>query len=215
MIFQSASRFHDAEGIETSPGCHGLSPAARSQRTLQALASKLHAQRPLHLRYLRARLPSREDAEDALQDATLKFIQNAESFASVERLDAWVSVSLRRVVIDRYRRAAAQRRMTEALAAEPPEPTDQAEDETLTPTECVKSALSALKPGYAAILRHIYLDETPLKQVAAGLDLTANNVAVRLHRARGALREVMLNRCEVCPLADCWGRHRQAAPTAA
>jgi RNA polymerase sigma-70 factor (ECF subfamily) len=210
MISNSTSQFHDAVSVETLPVCQGQTPAARSQSTLQDLASQLHIHRPRHLRYLRSRLPSLEDAEDALQDAALKFIQSAESFASVERPDAWVAVSLRRVVVDRYRRTAAQRRMTEALAAEPPESTGQDEDETLTPTECVKSVLPTLKPEYAAILRQIYLDEASLKQVAARLGLTVNNVAVRLHRARGALRETMLDRCEVCPLADCWARHRPA-----
>jgi RNA polymerase sigma-70 factor (ECF subfamily) len=173
------------------------------------LALRLNGDRPRHLAYLRSRLPSLDDAEDALQDATLKFLQNADAHAAAERPDAWVGVSLRRVVVDRYRRAATRRRMTDGLAAEPVWAEDN--EDTLTPAECVKATLPALKPAYAAVLQWVYLDERPLKEVAARLDLSANNAAVRLHRARLALRGTMRHKCQACPLSDCWARQHAAA----
>ena len=172
---------------------------------------RLDAERARHLRYLRSRLPSPEDAEDALQDATLKFLQNAETLAAAERPEAWVGVSLRRMVVDRYRRSAAQRRMASALAAEPREAAEPDEDETVTTIVCLKRELGGLKPEYAEILRQVYLQEASLTAVAEQMGLTANNAAVRLHRARQALREVMTARCRDCPLVDCWGRQRLAA----
>lgn len=174
---------------------------------------RLDADRARHLRYLRSRLPSLEDAEDALQDATLKFLQNAETFAAAERPEAWVGVSLRRMVVDRYRRSAAQRRMASAFAAEPSETAEPDEDDTRAPLACLTRELGTLKPDYAEILRAVYLEETSLKDIAARLGLTSNNAAVRLHRARQALREVMTGRCRDCPLVDCWGRQRLAAST--
>jgi RNA polymerase sigma-70 factor (ECF subfamily) len=171
-------------------------------------------ERSRHLRYLRSRLPTREDAEDALQDATLKFIQNADSFAAVREPEAWMGVSLRRVVVDRYRRAAAQRRMTDALAVEPAEPA-YCDDEMITPGECLKSTLQTLKPEYATILQQVYFEEATLKDIAAHAKLTANNAAVRLHRARAALRAAMLQQCRRCALAECWAHQRFAAMDAA
>lgn len=175
------------------------------------LALRLDADRGRHLRYLRSRLPSPEDAEDALQDATLKFLQNAETLAAAEKPEAWVGVSLRRMVVDRYRRAAAQRRMASAFAAEPREPSEADDDETVTPIKCLTRQLGGLRPEYAEVLRAVYLEEGSLKDVGARLGLTANNTAVRVHRARQALRDVMTARCRECPLVDCWGRERLAA----
>ena len=81
----------------------------------------------------------------------------------------------------------------------------------MTPSACVKAVVETLQSDYADILRQVYLEEKPLKGVAVQLNVTANNAAVRLHRARGAMRETMRRRCEACPLADCWGRERLAA----
>ena len=178
----------------------------RSKRSVEAVISRMQVDRPRHLRYLRHRLPSIEDAEDALQDATVKFIQTDAGLASVVHTDAWIGLSLRRIVVDRYRRAGAQRRMTEAFAAEPTAATANDDDELVTAAECVKATMQSLLSDYDAILRQVYLEETPLRDVAARLQVTSNNAAVRLHRARGDLRKRMLVQCQVCPLADCWAR---------
>lgn len=214
MLHAPSPQLKDDAGASTLQSWEGLPSNSCSNGNVDDLALRLHAERARHLRYLRSRLPTAEDAEDALQDATLKFLQNANAFASVEKPEAWVSVSLRRMVVDRYRRAAAHRRMTEALAAEPREPTG-CDDDLLIPTECLKSTLQALKPDYGSILQQVYLQEAPLKDVAARLDLTSNNAAVRVHRARNALREAMLQKCRSCPLADCWARQRFATAAAA
>jgi RNA polymerase sigma-70 factor (ECF subfamily) len=182
-----------------------------SRRSVEAVTSRMEVDRSRHMRYLRRRLPSAEDAEDALQDATVKFIQSGHALSSVVHTDAWVGVSLRRIVIDRYRRAAAQRRMIEALATEPSEAIADDDDALVTAAECVKTTMQSLSSDYAAILRQAYLEETPLRDVAVRLDVTANNAAVRLHRARGALRERMLMQCQVCSLGDCWTRQRAVA----
>ena len=216
MLLAEPPQSKDEVGVRAVQSWENSSPRAYSKSAVDDLALRLDADRPRHLRYLRGRLPSLEDAEDALQDATIKFIQNAKTLDSVERPEAWVAVSLRRVVVDRYRRAATQRRMTDALAAEPLEVAGGDEDtELLAPAECLKLSLRTLKPEYRAILQQVYLEEAPLKDVAASLRLTANNAAVRLHRGRGALRAVMFQKCRTCPLADCWGHRRFAEPVAA
>jgi RNA polymerase sigma-70 factor (ECF subfamily) len=215
MFHAQTPKYNDATGSETLPSWEGISPNTYSRDGVDELALRLNADRSRHLRYLRSRLPSLEDAEDALQDATLKFFQNAETFNSVEKPEAWIGVSLRRVVVDRYRRAAARRRLGEVLAADPPEAADDGEDEMFARAGCLRSTLHMLKPDYAAILEQVYLEETPLKAVAARQGLTANNMAVRLHRARAALRDALLKRCQTCPIADCWVNQRFATAGAA
>jgi RNA polymerase sigma-70 factor (ECF subfamily) len=210
-MLHAQTEFNDAPPGETLQQREGFSTDRWARRNAEAVASRMQTDRSRHLRYLRNRLPSVEDAEDALQDATIKFLQSGEALASVQHPDAWVGVSLRRIVVDRYRRAAVQRRLADAIAVEPVNAASDDDDELVMPMECVKAAVETLHSDYAAVLRQVYLEEKPLKTVAAQLDVTANNAAVRLHRARGALREIMRSRCKACPLADCWGRERLAA----
>jgi len=175
------------------------------------LAHQLSADRARHLRYLRSRLPSFEEAEDALQDATLKLMRHADIFIRTENPEAWVGVALRNTVIDRYRRAAARRRLAESLSIEPAQSTESDEEDTLTPIACLKATLPSLKYEYRSLLQQVYLGDVTINDVARREQLTANNVAVRLHRARNALRQKMQHQCQTCPLEDCWARQRSMA----
>jgi RNA polymerase sigma factor (sigma-70 family) len=190
---------------ETSPPARRVSLAAVNSgdccdvRTL--IEQRLTCERGRHLRYLQARLRSREDAEDVLQDFTLKALQGADRVRE-DKVDAWLNVSLRNALFDRYRRDGARRRLSEASAAEPAacsEPDDDVEEVSVS---CLSEAIGELKPSYRTVLRRADLDEAPLKTVADELGLTSNNVAVRLHRAREMLRRLMHARCSGC-LAPC------------
>jgi RNA polymerase sigma-70 factor (ECF subfamily) len=214
MLYAEALQFSD----EDQPGALRsdevfFSNEVPSQNS-DELARRLNANRARHLRYLRSRLPSPEDAEDALQDATLKLIRHADMFKKTECPDAWIGVALRNTVIDRYRRAAAQRRLAETLSIEPAASTESEEEDTLTPIACLKAALPSLKNEYAQLLQQVYLGDVSLSDVARHEQLTCNNVAVRLHRARNALRQKMQRQCPICPLEDCWARHRPIAVAA-
>lgn len=158
---------------------------------------RLACERPRHLRYLLAKLRSREDAEDALQDFTIRALQGADRVRE-DRIDAWLNVSLRNALFDRYRRDSSRRRLNEAAAAEPvacAEP-DVLEDVS---SGCLSISIAELKPSYSTVLRRADLEEVSLGDLARELDLTTNNTAVRLHRARAVLRRVMHLRCTACP----------------
>src|SRR3546814_20112291 len=62
----------------------------------------------------------------------------------------------------------------------------------------VQDALPTLSPHYAEILTRADLNEEPREQIAADLGLTANNVCVRLHRARQALKAKLEDICPTC-----------------
>lgn len=191
--------------LESSSASGCADPAAAR------LARRLADERAGQVRFLRSRLPSHEDAEDAWQDASIKFLQHAHALEAAERPEAWMAVSLRRLVVDRYRRAAVQRRLAETLAVEPDfGPADRSDEvpDLVAPAECLSGLVARLKPDYAEILRRSYLEDHPLKEVAEALGLTANNAAVRVHRARAALRQALHEKCQTCALADCWAKAR-------
>lgn len=211
MLRETTEQLKDEAFAQTLQSLESSPEGADTYLDVESLTRRLAAERPRQLRYLRSRLPTAEDAEDAWQDASIRFLQHAATLAAAERPEAWMGVSLRRLVVDRYRRAAVQRRTAEALAAEPlPQPLAAAEPEVelQAPADCLRTALGDLKPDYRDLLARTYFDETPLKAVALEFGLTANNAAVRLHRARAALRAAMDQKCHACPLAHCWAKAR-------
>ena len=170
---------------------------AGSDRVRGLVELQLRCDRPRHLRYLQAKLRCREDAEDALQDFTIRALQGAGRVRE-DRIDAWLNVSLRNAVFDRYRRESSRRRLNEAAAVEP---ADCAEPDVIEDVSsgCLSISIDELKPSYSTVLRRADLEEASLGDLARELGLTTNNTAVRVHRARAALRRVMHLRCTACP----------------
>lgn len=205
MRVQTAER---RESPRSCPATLALTPPAVSAEDMRLLTiAKLTSDRERRLRFLVSRLPSQEEAEDVLQDFSIKAIQGAARLGDPRKIDAWLNVGLRNTLFDRYRREGARRKLQQDVASEPP-PADHDDDEDIEgPMTCLSRAIGDLKPAYADLIRGAELQETPLKRLAQELDLTAGNVAVRLHRAREALRQSMRARCAACP-ARCLAAER-------
>lgn len=205
-------RFERQERPASSPAALAVVGPSLSTREMgRRIEAKLSSERGRWLRFLASRLPNREDAEDVLQDFSIRAIQGAKHVSDPQKIDAWLNVSLRNTLFDRYRREAARRRLWQGVANEPPpadhDAPDDPDEDIGTPMTCLSSAIGELKPAYADLIRRAELQEAPLKLVAGELALTANNVAVRLHRAREALRQSMRARCAACP-ARCLAAER-------
>ena len=81
-----------------------------------------------------------------------------------------------------------------------------AEDETdveRTLCLCFEALLPSLKPEYAALIDRLDLKQEAPASVAGHLNLTANNLKVRHHRARRALRQRLEETCRVCAEHHC------------
>lgn len=207
--------------ILTAPGTArapiGLVPASARPEEIQRLVElRLRKDRAGHLRFLRRRLRSAEDAEDVLQEFALKATQGARHLTNPGKIDAWLGIALRNALFDRYRRNASRARLNEAMLSEFPVPAgDDAREGLDRALQCLAGALDELRPEAAQLVRRAELQETPLKVIAGEMQLTTNNIGVRVHRARAALREQMQARCSACPepcaLAARW---RQGVDTA-
>ena len=156
------------------------------------------------LAFLEHRVGSRDVAEDLLQEAFVRGIDRARSLRDQDSAVAWFYRLLRNALIDHYRRRGAERRALERVAAQP-EPTEPPPDEELMRTvcACVASLLDTLKPEYAAVLRRVELDGLAVRAFAAEAGITANNAAVRVHRAREALRRQLQRCCRTCAPHGC------------
>ena len=154
------------------------------------------------LAFLERRVESRAAAEDILQSA---FARGLEHGAGVqdEKVVAWFYRVLRNAVIDHYRHRSSSARAMDAWGREfsgSQEPEAELRQEIC---QCVSGLLANLKPEYRDALRIVDLEEGKMSDLAEQSGITAENAAVRIHRARKALRLRVLQACGTCAEHGC------------
>jgi RNA polymerase sigma factor (sigma-70 family) len=152
------------------------------------------------LKFLEARVKDRTTAEEILQAAYARGLEKGGAIRDPESAVAWFYRLLRNALVDHYRQRASEARALEQQAAEPlpSEPELQA-----AVCACMKTLLPNLKSEYAEVLQRADLEEVPIQQIAADLDITPNNATVRLHRARQALKRELERCCGSCAAHGC------------
>ena len=77
--------------------------------------------------------------------------------------------------------------------------------DAMKPTVCAcpERLFPTIRPAYAELLRRLDLPGESLDVVARDLTLTKNNLTVRLHRARQALRAALEASCGLCAEPGC------------
>ena len=148
-------------------------------------------------RFVLARV-SAVDADDILQTAALRAVERAGSLEDPDRVRAWLFAIHRNLVTDTLRQQARRDRLMDELEQQEPE---QHSDPDLC--DCSVVQASQLRPAYASVLALIDTGGASLAEAAQQLEISVNNVAVRLHRARRALRQVMSDHCGVQSAGDC------------
>ena len=169
-----------------------------------AVLGVLVANHERFLAFLTPRVGSRVDAEDLLQDAFLKGIEHGGQLADPGSAVAWFYRLLRNTLTDWYRRRGAEDRALAGYAARDDtveDPVDPALFDAVC--ACALALAPTLKPEYADIIRRVDLDDMPVKAYATAAGISANNAAVRLHRARDALRRRVVECCGTCVEHGC------------
>ena len=115
----------------------------------------------------------------------------------------WFYRLLRNAVIDQFRRGSTAARAHDAFVREI-ESHHSAEPEMQREIcECVTQLAATLKPEYADVLQAIDIGGTPVKTYADQKGLTANIAAVRVFRAREALKKRVMESCGTCAEHGC------------
>jgi RNA polymerase sigma factor (sigma-70 family) len=169
--------------------------------TPAALATLVENQRQF-LRFLEQRVGDKATAEDLLQDAFARAVARVEDLRDEESAVAWFYRMLRNAVVDHYRRGGSSKRALEAFARELDEvvPSTEVHDQVCA---CIGRLAGTLKPEYSEVLREVEVGGQPLREYAEGHGITPNNAAVRVHRARQALRRQVMAACGVCAEHGC------------
>jgi RNA polymerase sigma factor (sigma-70 family) len=155
------------------------------------------------LGFLERRVGRRDLAEDILQEAFARGLDKLETLRDDEAVVAWFYRALRNATVDHHRRAqvadrALSRFAEEITTTEEPNETVHAEA-----CRCVLRLADTLKPEYADALRRVEVEGASVKSFADEQGITTNNAAVRLFRAREALRRQVAASCGSCATHGC------------
>lgn len=155
------------------------------------------------LAFIERRVGSRAIAEDILQDAFVRGLGRLEGLENKESAVGWFYQVLRNAIIDYYRRHASASRGLAAFAAELEHQSEPDAELKGAFCRCVGQLAVTLKPEYADALKRIEIDGVAVKDYAAEAGISSGNAAVRVFRAREALRKQVIRSCGTCADHGC------------
>ncbi|MCI0696516.1 sigma-70 family RNA polymerase sigma factor [candidate division KSB1 bacterium] len=174
------------------------------------ITSPLLNHREKLLAYVRKKISDPDLAEDILQDSLLKALRAAPDLRDEDKLVPWFYRILNNAITDAYRRRHVEAKYMERPTEfhEPPAEPEPEDEATLC--TCFRELIPTLKPEYAELIEKMELSDGDPALVAEQLGINRNNLKVRRHRARQALRERLEETCRVCAkhgCLDCSCRH--------
>lgn len=141
----------------------------------------------------------RHDAQDVLQEFYLRILRYRPRLEGEASVRSFIGSILRSVIAEHFRARSADGKLARAIEAlwQAPEIDDPVD---VAVCDCLRTLIVELPPQYATLIERIDIQEESRTSVAASLGITTNNLAVRLARARSALRKRLLAFCTSCPI---------------
>lgn len=148
------------------------------------------------------------DAEDVAQDVFHKVHQNIRKFREESKISAWIYRIATNTAIDRLRSAAHKHASKQRSIEETTSLEDQNVWTAQKPTavdqnmireemsECVNEYIDNLPPDYKTVIVLSELENMSNQEIADILNISLDNVKIRLHRARAKLKEALGDGCD-------------------
>lgn len=168
-----------------------------------AVVASLVARHREFLAFLERRVGDRAAAEDLLQEAFVRGIDKAGALRDDEAAVAWFYRVLRNALVDHRRRSASGVRALEVGDDELLQDAETRGELEAVACKCVAELATTLKPDYALALKRIEVDGVSVKDFAAEVGITSGNAAIRVFRAREALRQQVHRSCRTCAEHGC------------
>jgi RNA polymerase sigma-70 factor, ECF subfamily len=150
--------------------------------------------------YIARRVADRAAAEDILQDVMLRIHRHAAELEQTEAIGAWIHQIARNAIIDHYRRAPVRRERAagiEPLGDDAAAPEPARADLRRELAACVGPLIERLPPHDRKALALIEFDGLTHADAAARLGLSTSGMKSRVQRARGRLRSLLVDCCEI------------------
>lgn len=174
-----------------------LSPATTADRAVRvALVESYDRIR----NYLKKHFRTPAEAEEVLQAFVLRALERSAAIRDTDSVRGWLSRVLATTIADFHRQTSKKRAREVEFAVEFYDRlvANQRSELDRAACECVHVHLPLLKAEHSEAIRRVDLRGEQRETVAAELGVTVNNLTVRLHRARQALRERLEEACTGC-----------------
>jgi len=155
-----------------------------------------------------SRLLGDQEAEDSAQEVFAKVSRGIDSFKGQSKLSTWVYRIATNTAIDKLR-TTAYKHASEHTSLEDNSgagnitatitPTDAPTDQKVIRkemSECVRDYVDRLSPDYRTVLILKELEGFKNKEIAYILQITLENLEVRLHRTRASLKKELDDSCD-------------------
>jgi RNA polymerase sigma factor (sigma-70 family) len=148
---------------------------------------------PALLSFLISRLSDRELAEEVLQDVMLAVWNNAASFRGESRVRTWLLVIARNRAINARRRHTPDSvSINDDFEIQSPDTGPFEAVANQFKRSAVREALQHLPPDHREILVLFFFHELSGPEIAEVLGINVGTVKSRLHRAKEALRRILV-----------------------
>ena len=175
---------------------------AAIQDTTAEVAAIFVANHRDFLAFLERRVGSRAIAEDILQEAFVRGMGKVR-VDDEDSVIGWFYRTLKNAAVDYHRRHQTASKALDAFAAETDDRIEADPELRNAVCQCVGHLADTLKPAYAEALKRIEVDGVSVKDYAAEAGISASNAAVRVFRAREALRGQVARSCGTCATHGC------------
>ena len=167
------------------------------------LTAALTDHRAAFVGFVEARVRDRATAEDVVSEALIRALPRIGEVHDDGAVLAWFYRALRNAVVDHYRQRGTADRGLELWAAETDTTVEAVEHAGPRVCRCVTKVAASLKPEYSDALQRIEVDGDAVRHFAAERGISSVNAAVRVFRAREALRRGVIATCGECAQGGC------------
>lgn len=149
-------------------------------------------------------LGNREEAEDAAQDAFIKCYKSLQSFKGDSKFSTWMYKIIYHCCLDRIKKN--KKMMSSEIIEEVHEGDVGLVEDALAylehqeRSEMIQQAISQLATEDQMIITLYYFEEKSLKEIAEVVDISMDNIKIRLFRSRKKLFSLLKGRLE--PLTE-------------
>lgn len=170
-----------------------LSQSLENPRLFEKIVGKYHDG---FLRTAQRILNSREEAEDAVQDAFVKIYFNAKKFKKQEGIEfkSWAYKILFNTALTRYRKVKSFRSdaeyKDEILLAVPDKNSDL-EFKKRGEQDLIESVFKQMPDDLRSLLRQHYLEDRPYTNISFANNMSIGAIKMKLFRARKLFKEIL------------------------
>jgi RNA polymerase sigma-70 factor (ECF subfamily) len=149
--------------------------------------------------FINRRVPSRETAEDILQDVMLRIHRHAEDLERADAVGAWIHGIARNAIADHYRSAKVRRERPAGIGldGEGAAETETESDVRGELSACVASLLERVPATHREALRLTEIEGLTQATAAERLGISHSGMKSRVQRGRAQLKQVLTDCCEI------------------